>query len=83
MNSLRMCVVCRQKKEKTELIRVVKLFEGEPEIDLTYKAQGRGAYVCKDEKCISLAEKKKTFEKSLKCSLSSELYKSLGDMING
>ena len=49
---LRMCIVCRQMKQKQELVRVVKNKEGEVFIDPTFKANGRGAYVCKDQQCI-------------------------------
>ena len=66
MDSLRMCVVCRQMKSKSELLRTVKVKGEDPRIDLTFKAQGRGAYICKDKKCIESAEKRKVFERALK-----------------
>ena len=52
MESLRMCCVCREMKPKQDLIRVVKTKEGKVYIDETNKANGRGAYVCKQEQCI-------------------------------
>ncbi|MBR2916722.1 MAG: YlxR family protein [Clostridia bacterium] len=82
MNPLRMCVVCRERKEKGELIRVVKTLESEAMIDFSFKAQGRGAYVCKNEDCIKMAEKRKAFEKALRCSLDSEFYEKLGEKIS-
>ena len=48
----RMCVSCRQLKSKQELIRVVKDEDKGLIIDSSYKIQKRGAYVCKDKKCI-------------------------------
>ena len=61
----RMCVACRQMLEKAMLYKVV-LSDGEPTIDKSGKMPGRGAYVCKDEKCISLALKKRGFERAFK-----------------
>lgn len=47
-----MCVSCRQLKSKQDLIRVVLDEEMGLIIDSSYKIQKRGAYVCKDIKCI-------------------------------
>ena len=82
MNPLRMCIVCRARKEKEELLRVVKSPQGEIKIDFSFKAMGRGAYVCKSEDCILSAEKRKAFERALRCSVDSEIYKTLGEMIS-
>lgn len=47
----RTCVVCRSKKDKRDLIRIVR-YEDEFHIDPTGKKNGRGAYVCKNDQCI-------------------------------
>lgn len=47
----RTCLACRQVKPKKELIRLVKTASGTIEIDATGKADGRGAYLCKDPAC--------------------------------
>ena len=39
----RMCVGCRQMKEKRALIRIVRSADGNVEVDLTGKKSGRGA----------------------------------------
>ena len=44
---LRTCVVTKEKLEKKDLIRVVKNNENEVFVDLTGKANGRGAYIKK------------------------------------
>lgn len=82
MNSLRMCVACREMKEKGELIRVVRAKGKAPAIDKSFKAQGRGAYVCKRLKCIEAAAKRRAFERSFSCPIGGELYDQMGDMIN-
>ena len=44
---MRMCVACREMKSKKELIRIVRTPENEIKADLTGKASGRGAYICR------------------------------------
>ncbi len=74
---LRMCCVCRQSKDKRELIRIVKNKEGEIFLDPTGKANGRGAYICKNSDCSSLAEKKKALERSFKSPVNKEIFSEL------
>ncbi len=80
MESQRMCVVCRQMKSKTELVRVVRVPDG-ARIDETFKAQARGAYICKTPECIKNARRRRAFERSLSCGVSAELYDSLEAMM--
>jgi predicted RNA-binding protein YlxR (DUF448 family) len=47
----RTCVACRQVKSKRELIRVVRAPDGKVFVDETGKANGRGAYLCRDRAC--------------------------------
>ena len=77
----RMCVGCRQMKDKAELIRVVRLPDGTLAADETGKAQGRGAYVCKSIECINLAVKKKGFERSFGMKVSGSDVKALAEEI--
>ena len=58
----RMCVVCRQMKPKTELIRIVN-GDGGVVVDKTGKLNGRGVYLCKCKECIAKALKSKGFSK--------------------
>ena len=61
---MRMCVGCGEMKPKSELVRVVKTTEGEIKLDKTGKLNGRGAYICREEKCLLAAQKAKRFEKA-------------------
>ena len=63
---LRMCVACREMKPKAGLIRVVASEDGTLTHDATYKAGGRGAYVCNNSACIQKARKIRGFERALK-----------------
>ncbi len=67
---LRMCVGCREMKEKRELIRVVRSPEGEVSLDPTGKKPGRGAYVCRNAACLKRAIRQKQLERQLDVSLS-------------
>ncbi len=51
----RTCVSCRTSREKRALLRVVRTPQGGIIIDPTGRANGRGAYVCRDEACIERA----------------------------
>ena len=74
---MRMCVGCREMKEKRELIRVVRSPEGEVSLDPTGKKSGRGAYVCDNEECIKRCVKGKLLNKTFKTFLSEEVYEKL------
>lgn len=44
----RTCVVCRERRQKDELLRIVRTPEGQVVFDSTGRLNGRGAYVCVD-----------------------------------
>lgn len=73
---LRKCVACNSMFEKDKLFRLVRLSDG-IHLDLTYKMQGRGAYVCKNKACIDLAIKKKGFNRSLRQAVPTEVFDNL------
>lgn len=74
---LRKCVGCNEMKPKKDLIRIVKPAEGDVFVDVTGKANGRGAYICKDVNCLAAARKKKQLERAFKTNISEEVYKKL------
>lgn len=61
----RMCVGCREMKNKKELIRIVRTPEGNIEIDPTGKKSGRGAYICPEQRCFNKAVQAKRLQKAL------------------
>lgn len=63
----RQCVVCREFKDKSELIRFTKDFQTQ-NIEINDQAQfnGRSAYICKTGECLDIAIKKQVVEKKLK-----------------
>ena len=76
-----MCLGCGEMKNKNEMVRIVKNKEGEIFADLTSRAAGRGAYICKDKECLAKAAKAKRLEKAFACRIPEEIYKSLEEEI--
>ena len=79
---LRMCAGCGEMKTKDALFRIVKDKEGRVFIDRTYKAAGRGAYICHQLECLKKAIKNKRLNRSFKCAVPDEIYKTIEDEIN-
>ena len=73
----RKCIVCGENKDKNDLIRIVKNKEEGIILDPTGKKDGRGAYTCKEEKCINEAKKKRKLEKVFKTEISDDLYEEI------
>ena len=74
---LRQCTGCGERKEKKELVRIIKTPEDQIMIDLTGKKNGRGAYICRQKECLQKARKNKGLERSFKMSISPEVYDTL------
>ena len=79
---LRTCVVTKEKLEKKDLIRIVKNNNNEVFVDLTEKANGRGAYIKKDIDVLNTAKKTKVLERHLEVQISDEIYDELMNIIN-
>lgn len=77
----RTCMGCNQKKDKKDLIRIVKNKDNEISIDRTGKKEGRGAYICDDVNCLEKVIKSKRLERVLKIPISKEIYESLRGVI--
>lgn len=73
----RKCVGCGEMKEKNELMRVIKTPEGDIFPDETGKANGRGAYICKNADCLKRAVKNRGLERSLKSQIPKEILEKL------
>ena len=74
----RSCVSCRTVRDKSDLLRVVVTPEGDVRYDPTGKLAGRGAYLCRNEECITAELKKAAkLSKGLKKPLTDEEIKEL------
>lgn len=77
----RTCMGCNEKKDKNQLIRIVKNKDNEVSIDRTGKKDGRGAYICDDVKCLERLMKSKRLDKVFEMTISQEIYESLRGVI--
>ena len=74
---MRMCVGCREMKEKRDLIRIVRTPEGEAVLDLSGKKSGRGAYVCRNAECLRRSIRQKQLERQLEITMTPEITEAL------
>jgi predicted RNA-binding protein YlxR (DUF448 family) len=73
----RSCVVCRTSRDKRDLLRVVRAPDGTVRFDPFGRANGRGAYVCRDEACVAGA----TGRGGLSRALEARVPDDLGDQL--
>lgn len=77
----RTCISCREKKNKKELIRIVKNKNGEISVDCKQKLEGRGAYICKNDTCFDKMQKGNRLKSALKTSVDNKKYEELRGVI--
>ena len=77
----RMCIGCRNMRNKKELIRIVRTPQGEIEMDTGGKKPGRGAYICPDAECFKKAVKSKGLEKALEKAIPGDVIEIIGKQI--
>ena len=70
----RQCMGCRERKNKKDMIRVVRTTEGTVTLDFSGKLNGRGAYVCPDPECLRKAQKSRSLERCLETPVPQEVY---------
>lgn len=80
---LRRCVATHEQLPKKELIRVVRTPEKEVVIDISGKANGRGAYLKKSVEAIDIAQKKKVLNRALEVEVKTEIFDELRELVNG
>ena len=78
---MRSCCVTREKLPKQELVRVVRTPEGSIVVDMTGKANGRGAYLKKDLSVFEKAEKTKVLNKHLEAEVPSSVFEELKNLV--
>lgn len=71
---LRMCIACRELKDKKQMLRVVKNTEGKIFIDFSSKASGRGAYICDNPDCVKKLKKQKLLNKAFSSAVEDAVY---------
>lgn len=79
----RTCIACRKECEKSQLVRIVKTPKNLFMLDLSGKADGRGAYVCCSESCINKLVKGKLLNRAFKQNVPDEFYNGIKEQILG
>ena len=79
---VRQCMGCNEHKPKAELLRVVRSPDGAVSLDFTGKKSGRGAYICREVKCLQRARKSRRLERVLECSIPDEVYDAMEQELN-
>lgn len=74
---VRTCVACRIERPKRELVRLVRGADGSARVDPTGKLNGRGAYLCRDAECWTLAERRRALERALEVKLDAAAWQNL------
>lgn len=77
----RTCIGCNAKKDKNDLVRIVKNKQGEIILDRTGKLDGRGAYICDSIDCLEKAKKSKRLERTFEISIDEKIYEELRGVI--
>ena len=70
----RQCMGCRERREKRQLISVVRKTDGEVSLDFGGKMNGRGAYLCPNPECLKKAIRSKALDRSLEVTIPQEVY---------
>lgn len=78
---LRRCVLTNTTLAKQELLRIVKTKDDEVFVDLSGKANGRGAYIQKNLEPTLFLKKKHLLEKALKTKLSDKVLLEIEDFL--
>ena len=78
---LRTCVVTKETLPKVELLRIVRTKDQNVMVDLTGKANGRGAYIKKDISVLEKAKKSNILEKKLECKIDDSIYDEIKGII--
>ena len=78
---MRSCVVTREKLPKQELVRVVRTPEGNVIVDVTGKANGRGAYLKKDLSVFEKAYNSKVLNRILEVEVPDSVFDELKELV--
>ena len=74
---VRTCIACRLEYDKKDLLRIVKNKDGDIFVDLSGKANGRGAYICNKAECAKKLAKAKLLDRVFSVAVPSEIYQKI------
>ena len=77
----RTCIVTKEKTLKKDLLRVVRDKDGNVSVDITGKANGRGAYLKRDANVINKAKETKILDHALEVNIPDSVYEEMLNII--
>ena len=83
---VRMCLSCRKRDNKKNLLRIVKVKgekESEIKVDTKQKLAGRGVYLCYDLSCLKKLKKIKPKNRGFLSKMEESVYNEIEVAING
>lgn len=85
---MRQCLGCNEHRPKAELLRIVRPpEEGDVSLDMTGRKSGRGAYICRDVKCLRRVRKSRRIESTLEVTIPEHVWdameKELEEQLDG
>lgn len=78
----RKCLVSNEMFDKNDLVRVVRTPNKDVIVDLTGKANGRGAYLKLSKENIEKAKRKNVLARALQVAIPDEIYLELENILN-
>lgn len=79
---LRKCIVTGERKNKKEMVRIVRNLDRTVSIDPTGKKNGRGAYVSLDLEVVEAAKAKDALKTALNTNVPETFYDELYDYVD-
>ena len=73
----RKCIGCAERRDKGDLMRIVRTPDGEIRFDTTGRAAGRGAYLCPNSECLKKAIRAKALERAFDTRIPQEILDEL------
>lgn len=77
----RTCIVCKAKKDKTLMTRIILNKSGQINVQKDKKLDGRGAYICNDASCLDKLLKTRALNRTFKQNFNEQVYQNLLDEI--
>ena len=75
----RMCVSCKTRADKKDLMRVVVLQDGDIAYDPSGRLPGRGSYLCRKRECIMAELKAQRLQKGLRHKIDDDDLKAMAE----
>ena len=79
---MRQCVATNESCPKKDLLRIVRSKDGVVSVDISGKANGKGAYLKKSLEALEIAKKRNALGRKLEVEIPSEVYDEIERVIN-